>query len=90
MVLVGTLMMRNVKSIDWDDPIVCVMAFMTIVGIGLTASIANGIAVGTFVYVGGLCIAGRRKEISGVIWALTAVSALFVLTNYVVIPLWTS
>ncbi len=90
MVLVGILMMRNVKSIDWDDPIVCVMAFMTIVGIGMTASIANGIAVGTFVYVGGLCIAGRRREVSGVIWALTAVSALFVLTNYVVIPLWTS
>ncbi len=90
MVLVGTLMMRNVKSIDWDDPIVCAMAFLTIVAMGLTASITSGIAAGTFAYVGGLCITGRRKEVSRVLWALAAVSALYVLANNIIIPIWLS
>ena len=90
MVLVGILMMRNVKSIDWDDPIVCAMAFLSIVAMGLTASITSGIAAGTFAYVGGLCITGRRKEVSGVLWALAAVSALHVLANHIIIPIWLS
>lgn len=90
MVLVGTLMMRNVKNIDWDDPTVCITAFLTIVTMGLTASIANGIAAGAFACVGGMCLTGRRKDVSGVLWALTAVSAVYILSSHIVIPIWLS
>lgn len=31
LVLVGILMMRNIMYVEWKDPVICAMAFLTIV-----------------------------------------------------------
>ncbi len=87
LVLVGIMMMRNVKEIDWHDPLTCAMAFMTIFVMGLSGSITNGIAAGVFVHVGGLLVLGRRKEVPTTLWVLTFLFLMYFVINYAAIPL---
>lgn len=50
MVVVGSLMFRAVKDIDWGDETESIPAFLVIVGIPLFFSIADGIALGLIVW----------------------------------------
>ena len=50
LVIVGALMMRSVTAIDWDDATEALPAFLTLIGIPLTYSIADGIALGLIAY----------------------------------------
>ncbi|EFJ18930.1 hypothetical protein SELMODRAFT_419549 [Selaginella moellendorffii] len=56
LVLVGVLMMKSVKEIDWDDMREAIPAFITIVLMPLTYSIAYGLTggIGTFMVLNGL------------------------------------
>ncbi|MBE6520699.1 MAG: NCS2 family permease [Thermoplasmata archaeon] len=87
LVLVGIMMIRNVREIDWHDPLTCAMAFMTIFMMGLSGSITNGIAAGVFVYVGGLLVLGRRREVPATLWMLTILFLVYFVINYAAIPL---
>ncbi|MBR3410959.1 MAG: NCS2 family permease [Candidatus Methanomethylophilaceae archaeon] len=87
LVLVGIMMIRNVREIDWHDPLTCTMAFMTIFIMGLSGSITNGIAAGVFVYVGGLLVLGRRREVPATLWMLTILFLVYFVINYAAIPL---
>ncbi len=51
LVLVGFLMMQQVKGIDWDDLEIAIPAFLTIVLMPFTYSISVGIGAGFIVYV---------------------------------------
>jgi adenine/guanine/hypoxanthine permease len=46
LVLVGALMMSNLAEIDWGDPTAAIPAFLTVIVIPLSYSIANGLAFG--------------------------------------------
>ena len=46
LVLVGALMMGALAEVDWADPTVAIPAFLTVIMIPLTYSIANGLAFG--------------------------------------------
>ena len=46
LIIVGSLMMSQVNEIRWSDPIVAIPAFLTLITIPLTFSIANGLAFG--------------------------------------------
>jgi AGZA family xanthine/uracil permease-like MFS transporter len=46
LIIVGSLMMSQVTEIRWNDPIVAIPAFLTLITIPLTFSIANGLAFG--------------------------------------------
>lgn len=46
LILVGALMMAPLAEIGWDEPEVAIPAFLTVVMIPLTFSIANGLAFG--------------------------------------------
>jgi AGZA family xanthine/uracil permease-like MFS transporter len=76
LILVGALMCGSLAKIRWDDFSDAFPAFLTMVATPLTFSIATGLSLGllsfTFLKVG----AGRRREISLLIWVLTI---LFVL-----------
>jgi len=52
LILVGAMMMAPLADIDWADPSVAIPAFLTLVAIPLTFSIANGLAFGVIAYVG--------------------------------------
>ena len=51
LVVVGFLMMQQVKGIDWDDLEIAIPAFLTIVLMPFTYSITAGIGAGFVVYV---------------------------------------
>ena len=76
LVVVGFLMMLQVRSIDWDDVELALPAFLTIILMPFAFSITVGIGAGFVSYV--LIKAVRRKasEVHPLLWA---VSALFVL-----------
>jgi AGZA family xanthine/uracil permease-like MFS transporter len=46
LILIGALMMGALAEIDWSDPGVAIPAFLTVIIIPLTYSIANGLAFG--------------------------------------------
>lgn len=75
LILVGGMMMAPLTEIDWDDPVVAVPAFLTLITIPLTFSIANGLAFGVIAYAV-LKLATRR--IAKADWLLFALAALFV------------
>ncbi len=50
LVIVGALMMRSAATIEWDDATEALPAFLTLIGIPLTYSIADGIALGLIAY----------------------------------------
>jgi len=79
LVMVGTLMVGQLKEIDWSDKAIVIPAFLTIVMMMLTFSIATGIAVGFIFYPIVMMAQGKAKEVNKVMYVL---AALFVL-NFV-------
>ncbi len=76
LVVVGFLMMLQVRNIDWNDGPVALAAFLTIVLMPFTYSITAGIGAGFVAYTV-LKLAGRRaSEVHPLMWGA---SALFVL-----------
>ncbi|HEX7887676.1 MAG TPA: NCS2 family permease [Phenylobacterium sp.] len=75
LILVGAMMMSPLTEIDWDDPVVSIPAFLTLISIPLTFSIANGLAFGVIAY-SVLKLASRR--VTKADWLLFALAALFV------------
>ncbi|HEU4657030.1 MAG TPA: NCS2 family permease [Capillimicrobium sp.] len=70
LVLVGALMMRLVKAIDWDEPEHALPAFLIIAGIPMTFSIAAGIGLGVLGFVIVMVAKGRTREIHPLMWLL--------------------
>jgi AGZA family xanthine/uracil permease-like MFS transporter len=75
LVLVGSMMLGAVAEVDWKDPAVAIPAFLTLIGIPLTFSIANGLAFGIVAYA---LIKLARRDISRRDWLLFILAALFV------------
>ncbi|MGA8980382.1 MAG: NCS2 family permease, partial [Pedococcus sp.] len=76
LVVVGFLMMQQVKNIDWDDLEIAIPAFLTIVLMPFTYSITVGIGAGFVVYTLIKAVRGKAGQIHPLLWT---VSALFVL-----------
>lgn len=76
LVLVGFLMMQQVKGIDWDDLEIAIPAFLTIILMPFTYSITVGIGAGFIAYVFIKAVRGKTASIHPLMWL---VSALFVL-----------
>jgi AGZA family xanthine/uracil permease-like MFS transporter len=80
LVLVGAAMMRGVTGVDWRRLDEAVPAFLTVVGMPFTFSIANGLALGIVSWVGIRLLGGRLREIGfarGVLAALLVVFVFF-------------
>jgi AGZA family xanthine/uracil permease-like MFS transporter len=75
LVVVGFLMMQQVRGIDWDDLEIALPAFLTIVLMPFTYSITVGIGAGFVVYTLIKVVRGKAAAIHPLLWA---VSALFV------------
>ncbi len=76
LVLVGFLMMQQVKNIDWDDIEIALPAFLTIALMPFTYSISVGIGAGFIAYVAIKAVRGKLTDVHPLMWV---VSALFVL-----------
>jgi AGZA family xanthine/uracil permease-like MFS transporter len=75
LVVVGFLMMQQVKGISWDDLEIAIPAFLTIVLMPFTYSITAGIGAGFVTYVLIKVVRGKAKLVHPLLWV---VSLLFV------------
>jgi len=76
LILVGALMTQSIASIQWADFTEAFPAFVTLLATPLTFSIATGLSLGLISYTVVKVGAGRYREVSPLLWILTA---LFVL-----------
>jgi len=74
LILVGGLMMAPMAEIAWDDLLVSIPAFLTLVMIPLTFSIANGLAFGILAYALLKLLGGRLQKSD---WLLMTLAAVF-------------
>jgi AGZA family xanthine/uracil permease-like MFS transporter len=74
LILVGSMMLAPLVEIDWRDPLVAVPAFLTLVLIPFTCSIANGLGFGIIAWAV-LHLAARRLRRQD--WLLYLIAALF-------------
>jgi len=79
LVVVGAMMIRNVRKIDWSDLTEGLPAFLVMIGIPLSYSIADGIAWGFISLPLIKLLSGRGRSVS---WIVYLVGALF-LARYV-------
>jgi len=72
LIVVGSLMMSVVAEIKWTDPEVAIPAFLTMMAIPLTFSIANGLAFGFTAYTMLKILRGKFGQVSWFVYILTA------------------
>lgn len=70
LVIVGVLMVSNLGKIDWQKFEIAVPAFLTMIMMPLTYSIATGIACGFIFYPITMIVAKRHKEIHPIMYGL--------------------
>jgi AGZA family xanthine/uracil permease-like MFS transporter len=75
LIVVGAMMLGALADIDWEDPGVAIPAFLTVITIPLTFSIANGLAFGITAFAV-LKLARGQAKIGD--WLLFVLAALFV------------
>jgi adenine/guanine/hypoxanthine permease len=76
LILVGALMTESIARVDWKDFSEGLPAFVTMLATPLTFSIATGLSLGLMSYTLVKVAAGKFREISVLLWILTA---LFIL-----------
>jgi len=72
LIVVGSMMMTTIAEIRWTDPGVSLPAFLTMMAIPLTFSIANGLAFGFTAYTLLKVLRGQYREVNWLVYALTA------------------
>ena len=70
LVIVGVMMASSLRLIEWDKFEIAVPAFMTMFMMPMGYSIATGIAVGFIFYPVTMLLAGRKKEVHPLMYAL--------------------
>jgi AGZA family xanthine/uracil permease-like MFS transporter len=71
LIIVGSMMMTTAAEIEWADPEVAIPAFLTMIAIPLTFSIANGLAFGFIAYTVLKVLRGRFGEVNWMVYVLT-------------------
>lgn len=77
LIFVGILMASQLKHVEWDKLEVAIPAFLTLVLMPFTYSIANGIAMGFLSYTFVMVIQGKGKEIDKLMYFLSAIFILY-------------
>ncbi|MGY1841075.1 MULTISPECIES: NCS2 family permease [unclassified Modestobacter] len=75
LVIVGAMLISQIRNLTWDDMSLVIPAFLTIALMPFTYSITNGIGAGIISYVLLRVVAGRRRDVHPLMWV---VAGLFV------------
>jgi AGZA family xanthine/uracil permease-like MFS transporter len=81
LVIVGFLMMTQIKSIDWEDLGIAIPAFLTIILMPFTYNISVGIGVGFVTHVIIRAIQGRAKEVHPLLWLVSGLFTIYFLQS---------
>ncbi|MEX2486913.1 MAG: NCS2 family permease [Nitriliruptoraceae bacterium] len=72
LIVVGVMMARGLKDIDWAEFEFALPAFIVVIAMPLTYSIANGIALGLFLFPLTMLFKGRARDVHPMMWVLMA------------------
>ena len=81
LILVGFLMMSQVKNIDWDDVDIAIPAFLTIVLMPFTYSITVGIGAGFVSYALIKLVRGHTRDVHPLLWVVAALFVIYFAIN---------
>ncbi len=79
LVMVGFLMMKNIKNIDFQNLEVGFPSFVIIIMIGLSYSISTGLAFGFLSYTFIKIVRGKLKDITPAMWLIAVLSVIFLI-----------
>jgi AGZA family xanthine/uracil permease-like MFS transporter len=88
LIIVGFMMMTQIKGIDWDDLGIAIPAFLTIILMPFTYNISVGIGAGFVTYVVIRVIQGRRREIHPLMYVVAGLFMIYFLQSP--INIWTA
>jgi AGZA family xanthine/uracil permease-like MFS transporter len=77
LILVGSMMMKGIRQIEWDNEAQAIPSFLVLAGIPFTFSIADGLSLGFISYPVAQWVKGQRAPF------LTWVLALFFILRYI-------
>jgi len=77
LIIVGVLMVSALGKIDWARFEIAVPAFLTIIAMPLTYSIASGIAIGFIFYPITMIVSGKAKQIHPIMYGLFLIFILY-------------
>ena len=72
LILVGALMIEGVRNVEWSDIAEAVPAFLTIILMPLTFSIANGVSFGVISYCLIALLSGRARKVNPILYVVGA------------------
>jgi len=81
LILVGFLMMQQVKGISWDDLDIAIPAFLTIVLMPFTYSITVGIGAGFLAYVFIKIVRGKAGAVHPLLWVISVMFIAYFAIN---------
>ena len=79
LILVGALMIEGVRHVEWENIAEAVPAFLTIILMPLTFSIANGVSFGVIAYCLIAALSGRARKVSPILYVV----AVLLLARYI-------
>jgi AGZA family xanthine/uracil permease-like MFS transporter len=79
LVIVGALMITQVRHLVWDDMVLVIPAFLTIALMPFTYSITNGIGAGVVTYVLLSAVTGRARRIHPLMWVISVLFLIYFL-----------
>ena len=88
LIIVGFMMMTQIKGIDWDDLGIAIPAFLTIILMPFTYNISVGIGAGFVSYVAIRVFQGRSKEIHPLMYLVAGLFMVYFLQSP--INIWTA
>ncbi len=77
LVVVGAMMIGQVRDIDWSKFEIALPAFLTIIAMPFTYSIANGIGIGFITYVVLMVAKGKWRTVSPLLYVVALVFVLY-------------
>ncbi|MFV8836075.1 NCS2 family permease [Aquisalimonas sp.] len=77
LIIVGVLMASALGHIDWKAPEFAIPAFVTVIAMPLTFSIATGLAMGFVLYPLTMVFSGRAKEVHPLVYVLFVVCLIY-------------
>ncbi len=81
LVIVGFLLLTQIRNIDFDDYAIAIPAFLTIVLMPFTYSITNGIGAGFVSYAVLKATQGKARDVSPLLWVIAALFVVYFAIN---------
>jgi AGZA family xanthine/uracil permease-like MFS transporter len=81
LVIVGAMMISQIRDLEWGDMALVIPAFLTIALMPFTYSITNGIGAGVVSYVVLQVATGRSRAVHPLMWVVAAVFVVYFALN---------